>query len=31
MYRLNELELLIKKNVNNSINLITNFLLEQAS
>ena len=31
MYRLNELELLIKKNMNNSINLITNFLLEQAS
>ena len=31
MYKLNELELLIKKNMNNSINLITNFLLEQAS
>tara|TARA_Y100000768_G_scaffold320913_1_gene256805 strand:- start:937 stop:1914 length:978 start_codon:yes stop_codon:yes gene_type:complete len=31
MYGLNELELLIKKNVNNSINLTTNFLLEQAS
>ncbi len=31
MYKLNELELLIKKNMNNSINLITNFLLEQTS
>ena len=31
IYKLNQLELLIKKNLNNSINLITDFLLEQAS
>ena len=31
IYNLGELELLIKKNVNNSINIVTNFLLEQAS
>ena len=31
IYKLNDLELLIKKNINNSVNLITNFLLEQSS
>ena len=31
IYKLNEIELLIKKNINNSINLITDFILEQAS
>ena len=31
IYRINELELLVKKNVTNSINLITNFILEQLS
>ncbi len=31
IYRLNELELLIKKNITNSKNLITDFLLEQVS
>ena len=31
IYRINELELLIKKNINNSLNLITDFLLEQSS
>ena len=31
IYRLNELELLIKKNITNSKNLIINFLLEQVS
>ena len=29
--RLNEIEHLIKKNINNSINLLTNFILEEAS
>lgn len=29
IYKLSELELLIKKNINNSINLITDFILEQ--
>ena len=29
IYKLNDLELLIKKNINNSINLITDFILEQ--
>ncbi len=31
IYKLNETELLIKKNVNNSIHLITDFILEQSS
>ena len=31
IYKLNELELLIKKNMSNSIQLITDFILEQAS
>ena len=31
MYKLNEVELHVKKNINNSINLITNFILEQSS
>ena len=31
IYKLNEIELQIKKNINNSINLITNFILEQSS
>jgi DNA polymerase III subunit delta len=31
IYKLSDIELLIKKNVNNSINLITDFILEQAS
>ncbi len=31
IYKLNELELSIKKNIANSINLITDFILEQAS
>ena len=31
IYKLNEIELLIKKNINNSINIITNFILEQVS
>tara|TARA_Y100000389_G_scaffold151074_1_gene150754 strand:+ start:172 stop:1164 length:993 start_codon:yes stop_codon:yes gene_type:complete len=31
IYKLNEIELLLKKNINNSINLITDFLLEQSS
>jgi DNA polymerase III subunit delta len=31
IYKLNEVELLVKKNINNSINLITNFILEQSS
>ena len=31
IYKLNEIELDIKKNVNNSIHLITNFILEQLS
>ncbi len=30
IYRLNDLELIIKKNVNNSINIIHDFILEQA-
>ena len=30
IYKLNELELLMKKNINNSINLISNFILEQS-
>ena len=31
VYKLNELELLIKKNINNSINLVTDFILNEAS
>ncbi|MFL2854308.1 MAG: DNA polymerase III subunit delta [Candidatus Pelagibacter sp.] len=31
IYKLNEIELLIKKNINNSINLITDFILDQSS
>ena len=31
IYKINEVELLIKKNINNSINLITDFILEQSS
>ena len=31
IYKLNELELLIKKNINHSINIVTDFLLSQAS
>jgi|TARA_B100000497_G_scaffold124193_1_gene158254 DNA polymerase-3 subunit delta len=31
IYKLTDIELLIKKNVNNSINLITDFILEQSS
>ena len=31
IYKLNEIELLIKKNINNSINLITDFIIEQSS
>ena len=31
IYKLNELELLIKKNINNSKNLVTDFLLDQVS
>jgi DNA polymerase-3 subunit delta len=31
IYKLSETELLIKKNINNSINLITDFILNQSS
>ena len=31
IYRLNEIELLVKKNIDNSINLITDFILDQSS
>ena len=31
IYKLSKLELLVKKNINNSINLITDFLLDQSS
>ena len=31
IYKLNKIELLVKKNINNSINLITDFILNQAS
>ena len=31
IYKLSKIELLIKKNINNSINLITDFILDQAS
>ena len=31
IYKLNELELLVKKNINNSMNLVTDFILNEAS
>ena len=31
IYKLNEIELLIKKNINNSVNVVTDFVLEQSS
>jgi DNA polymerase-3 subunit delta len=31
IYRLNDIELLVKKNINNSINLVTDFILDQSS
>ena len=31
IYKLSELELLVKKNISNSINLTTDFILKQAS
>ena len=31
IYKLNEMELIIKKNINNSVNMISDFILEQAS
>ena len=31
IYKLSEIELLVKKNINNSINIITDFVLEQSS
>ena len=31
IYKLNEIELLIKKNLNNAVNLITDFVIEQSS
>ena len=31
IYKLNEIELLVKKNINNSINIITDFILDQSS
>ena len=31
IYKINEIEFHLKKNLNNSINLITDFLLEQSS
>ena len=31
IYKINEIELHIKKNLNNSLNLITDFILEQCS
>ena len=31
IYKISEIELLVKKNLNNSVNLITDFLLEQSS
>ena len=31
IYKLNEIELLIKKNINNSINIISDFILEQST
>ena len=31
IYKLNEIELCVKKNVNISINIVTNFILEQST
>ena len=31
IYKLSEIELIIKRNINNSINVITDFVLEQSS
>ena len=31
IYKLNNIELNLKKNINNSVNLVSDFLLEQAS
>ena len=31
IYKLSDIELQMKKNINNSINIITNFILEQSS
>jgi DNA polymerase-3 subunit delta len=31
IFKLNEIELLIKKNINNSVNLVTDFVLDQSS
>ena len=31
IYKLNEIEILIKKNVNNSINIVSDFILEQSA
>ena len=31
IYKLGEIELLIKKNLNNSINLITDFIIEEST
>ena len=31
IYEINDLEMAMKKNINNSINLITNFMLEKSS
>ena len=31
IYKLNEIELLVKKNINNSINLLIDFILDQSS
>ena len=31
IFKINEIEILIKKNINNSVNLITDFLIEQSS
>ena len=31
LYEINEIELLIKKNINNSVNLLTDFIIKKAS
>ena len=31
LYKTSEIELLIKRNINNSLNLVTNFVLEQTN
>ena len=31
IFKINEIEILIKKNINSSVNLITDFLIEQCS